>query len=185
VPEAPVPDVPEAPVPEGDDAIEETPVANLTPSHRIADTGPIRELPLPSEWRVKRRFRRRIALFSDVLLFGIISAAFLLSSSSRTSALLHFEVPTKGGAVAEVALRPNRNGTIRIESRDGTIDETVDAQRFLARTDIRPKIVPDRFAVYLGVAVVLSYVVLPAVLIAIAVTERRRWRRVRHQIGLA
>ena len=159
-------------------------VTSLNASHRIADTARIRELPLPPEWRVKQGFRMRILLSSGVLLIGFGFAGFMLFNRSVLPVRLHFEAPTKDGVITELKVSPRRDGTIHIESKDGSIDQNVDAQRFFARTVVRPKIVPDRVAIYFSVALLLLYVGLPIVLIFLAVTERRRWMRVRKQIGL-
>lgn len=117
------------------------------------------------------------------MLLGLVGVVVILLLWSRL-AELHFQIPKPDGSVAEVTVEPLRDGTIHIKTRDRSVDQNVEVQRFLSRTDIRPKIVPSHLPVLGLVALLVLYVALPVVAMCITLSERRKWRRLRRQIGL-
>jgi len=172
----------ELPVPDKDNSIKAKLVTNISPSHRIADTGKIREVSLPTEPYAKRRFLKRIIMPSFMILLGLALLVILLFKG--LPAKLLFQIPQQDGSVAEVTAKPCRDGTIHIKSKAHDIDEKVEAERFFSRSDIRPKIVPDPLSKYLILTTLLLYVILPVVIMSLAVSKQRKWRRLRKQIGL-
>jgi len=172
----------EVPVPDKDKSIKAKLVAEMKPVHRIADTGKIREVSLPQEAYTKRRFRKRIIMPCAMILAGLV--IFGITLFTGFPAELHFQIPQQDGSVAEVTAKPRLDGSIHIRSKTHDIDDKVDPEVFFSRSDIRPKIVPDRKMKYMIVATLFLYVIVQIGMMCVAVGEQRKWRRLRKQIGL-
>ncbi len=172
----------EVPVSDKDESIKANLLSEIKPTHRIADTGKIRKLLLPPEVYTKLRIFKRIIPLCILLLVGF----FLFGSIffKGYPAKLHFQIPQQDGSVAEVTAKPLIDGRIHIRSKTHDIDDKVEAKVFFARSDIRPKIVPDSFAKYVIVLSIITYIILPIIILSVTLGEKRKWRRLRKQIGM-
>jgi hypothetical protein len=172
----------EIPIPEDSNSIESTLVTGLKPTHRIADTGKIRQVSLPPENFKKRRFRNRIIMPCGLLVAGLAITATLFLKG--LPAELHFVVPQKDGSTVELEAKPRADGTLLIKNKAADINQNVDVTTFFARTDITPKIVPDPMTKFIIGITLLFYIIIPSGMLFFAYRYQRKWKRLRNQIGL-
>lgn len=173
----------EVPVLDNDNSINKKLTTNISPSHRIADTGKIRKVSLPAESYTKRRLLWRIMVPASLMIvLGVIMCSVVFFRGLPVVML--FQVPQQDGSVAEVTVKPYRNGTIRIKDKAHDIDEKVKAESFFSRSDISPKIIQDPLGKYAIIITLFIYIISPIVIISIILGGQRKWRRLRKRIGL-
>lgn len=166
-----------------DKSIESQVIDGIKATHRIAETGKIRQLKLPPEDAyTKWRFKKRIIIPCGMLVAGLALSAFFLLMGHPGE--LRFEMVNSEGNMVETTIRPQLDGSIKIRSKEGSIDQRVAATEFFSRRDLRPKIRPERVSMYLDALMIAAYVLLPMGMLFMALRERRKWTRLRKQIGL-
>lgn len=172
----------EVPVPDKNNSINKNLLTNIRTSHRIADTGKIRKVSLPVETFTKQMFCWRIAIPSGFMIAGVI--LFVILFLKGLPGVILYQVPQQDGSIAEVRIKPYRDGTIHIKSRTHDIDERVKAEKFFSQSNIRPEIVPDPINKYLIVVTLFMYIIFPIIIMSVTLGGQRKWKRLRKLIGL-
>lgn len=94
-----------------------------------------------------------------MLVAGLALSAFFLLMGHPGE--LRFEMVNSEGNMVETTIRPQLDGSIKIRSKEGSIDQRVAATEFFSRRDLRPKIRPERVSMYLDALMIAAYVLLP------------------------
>lgn len=172
----------EIPIPPANKSIENKLETGISPSHRIADTGKIRVVSLPSDQNDAKDSRPSIISSFIFLFISIVLGIF--AYFYKPPSKLNFLITQKDGSIIEVAAEPRQDGTIHIESKIHNINERVDAKKFFSRSDIQPKIVPDNEQKHSIFSLVLLLIIFLIITLFFDLRNYCKRKRLRKQINL-
>ena len=163
-------------------SIESKLIDELNPTHRIADTGRIRSIILPPDFYTKNRFRKRILMPCTMIFLGIILSIFFIIRGWPMET--HYMYSDADGKTHEVTVKPLRDSTLKVKSADKSFVETMPIDQFYSCADLKPKTVPCSEAKYTLLVTILLYVFAPLIWLIVALSEQRKWTKLRKKIGL-